>query len=42
MNTTQKLHDAGQRIWLDNITRALLSSGTLQRYIDEFSVTGLT
>lgn len=42
MNATQKLHDAGQRIWLDNITRSLLSSGTLQRYIDEFSVTGLT
>ena len=32
----------GQSIWLDNITRDLLTSGTLQRYIDELSVTGLT
>jgi transaldolase len=39
---TQKLHDVGQSIWLDNITRSLLTSGTLQRYIDELSVTGLT
>ena len=39
---TQRLHGAGQSIWLDNITRALLSSGTLERYIDELSVTGLT
>jgi transaldolase len=36
------LHNLGQSIWLDNITRDLLNSGTLQRYIDEFSVTGLT
>ena len=42
MNPTQQLHDLGQRLWLDNITRALLTNGTLQRYIDEFSVTGLT
>ena len=42
MKTTQGLHDLGQSIWLDNITRDLLTSGTLQRYIDEFSVTGLT
>jgi transaldolase len=42
MNPTQKLHDAGQSIWLDNITRDLLDSGTLARYIDELSVTGLT
>jgi len=42
MNATQKLHDAGQSLWLDNITRALLTSGTLARYIDDFSVTGLT
>ena len=42
MNATQQLKDIGQRIWLDNITRELVSSGTLQRYIDEFSVTGLT
>ena len=36
------LHDLGQSLWLDNITRDLLSSGTLRRYIDELSVTGLT
>ena len=42
MNATQKLHDLGQSLWLDNITRDLLTSGTLRRYIDEFSVTGLT
>lgn len=42
MNATQQLHDLGQRIWLDNITRELLISGTLQRYISEYSVTGLT
>ncbi len=42
MNPTRRLHDAGQSLWLDNITRALLNSGGLQRYIDECSVTGLT
>ncbi len=42
MKATQTLHDAGQSLWLDNITRDLLTSGTLQRYIDELSVTGLT
>jgi transaldolase len=42
MNPTQKLHDSGQSLWLDNITRELLSSGKLQRHIDELSVTGLT
>jgi transaldolase len=42
MNQTRMLHDLGQSLWLDNITRDLLDSGTLQRYIDEFSVTGLT
>jgi len=42
MKPTGTLHDLGQSPWLDNITRALLTSGTLQRYIDEFSVTGLT
>ena len=42
MKTTQRLHDLGQRLWLDNITRGLLTSGTLARYIEEFSVTGLT
>ncbi len=39
---TLKLHDLGQRLWLDNITRELLSSGTLARYIADLSVTGLT
>lgn len=42
MKPTQQLHDAGQSLWLDNITRGLLTSGTLRRYIDELSVTGLT
>ena len=42
MKATQKLHDIGQSLWLDNITRDLLDSGTLKRYIDELSVTGLT
>jgi len=42
MKATQQLHDLGQSLWLDNITRGLLTSGTLRRYINEFSVTGLT
>ena len=42
MKATQALHNLGQSLWLDNITRSLLDSGTLARYIDEFSVTGLT
>jgi len=42
MKATQQLHDLGQSLWLDNITRELLTSGTLRRYRDEFSVTGLT
>jgi len=42
MNATTRLHAQGQSLWLDNITRGLLDSGTLARYIDEFSVTGLT
>jgi transaldolase len=42
VKATQKLHALGQSLWLDNITRDLLTSGTLQRYIDELSVTGLT
>jgi transaldolase len=42
MKATQKLHEMGQSLWLDNITRGLLSSGTLDRYIKELSVTGLT
>jgi transaldolase len=42
MKATQLLHNLGQSIWLDNITRNLLDSGTLKRYINELSVTGLT
>ncbi len=42
MKPTSALHDLGQSLWLDHITRELLNSGTLQRYIDELSVTGLT
>ena len=42
MNATQKLHDLGQSLWLDNITRNMLTAGTLRRYIAELSVTGLT
>jgi transaldolase len=42
MKATQLLHDLGQSIWLDNITRALLDGGTLRRYIDDLFVTGLT
>jgi len=42
MKATQLLHNLGQSIWLDNITRTLLDSGTLERYILELSVTGLT
>jgi len=42
MKATQLLHNLGQSIWLDNITRDLLNTGTLKRYIDELSATGLT
>jgi hypothetical protein len=42
MKATQLLHNLGQSIWLANITRELLDSGTLQHYVDELSVTGLT
>src|SRR2546427_12844003 len=42
MKATETLHDRGQSLWLDNITRDLLTSTTLKRYIDELSVTGLT
>jgi transaldolase len=42
MKATQQLHELGQSLWLDNITRELLTSGTLARYISELSVTGLT
>ncbi len=42
MKPTQQLHDLGQSLWLDNITRGLLTSGTLAGYIRDLSVTGLT
>src|SRR6185436_15694760 len=42
MKATETLHEQGQSLWLDNITRDLLDNGTLKRYIDELSVTGLT
>ena len=42
MKPTQHLHDLGQSLWLDNITRTILDNGTLKRYISELSVTGLT
>ena len=42
MKPTQQLHDFGQSLWLDNITRGLLTSGTLRRYINELSISGLT
>jgi transaldolase len=42
MRATQLLHNLGQSLWLDNITRDLINSGTLERYIGELSVTGLT
>ncbi len=42
MKATQRLHDLGQSLWLDNITRGLLTKGTLHHYITELSVTGLT
>ena len=41
MKATQTLHDLGQSLWLDNIARDLLNSGTLKRYLGELSVTGL-
>src|SRR6516165_3854449 len=42
MKATKLLHNLGQSIWLDNITRDLLNTGTLQKYLEELSVTGLT
>jgi transaldolase len=42
MNANAKLHEAGQSLWLDNITRAMLDNGELQRYLTEYSITGLT
>jgi transaldolase len=42
MKATRVLYDLGQSLWLDNITRDLLTSGTLKKYIQSLSVTGLT
>lgn len=42
MHPAQELHDLGQSLWLDNITRGLLTQGTLRHYIDDLSITGLT
>lgn len=42
MKPTQALHEAGQSLWLDNITRGLLDQGTLHTYIEQYSITGLT
>jgi transaldolase len=42
MKPTHELHDLGQSLWLDNITRTMLDDGTEQRYIDEFDITGQT
>ncbi len=42
MNPTARLHDIGQSLWLDDITRDMLDNGTLKHYIEEVSVTGLT
>lgn len=42
MKATQQLNKLGQSLWIDNITRQMLDSGTLKKYIDELSVTGLT
>jgi transaldolase len=42
MNPTKELHDLGQSLWLDNITRTMLDDGTLAKYIKQFSITGLT
>src|SRR5271165_4991642 len=42
VKATETLHERGQSLWLDNITRSMLDDGTIQRYIDSYSVTGLT
>jgi transaldolase len=42
MNATRILHEAGQSLWLDNITRELLDSGELERYVTDYTITGLT
>ena len=41
-NPAKRLHDAGQSLWLDSISRVMVSSGTLARYVEELAVTGLT
>ena len=41
-NPTKRLHDLGQSLWLDNMTREMLQDGTLRNYIKELSITGLT
>jgi transaldolase len=42
MSNTKALHDLGQSLWLDNITREILDNGTLRRYVEQLSITGLT
>ena len=42
MKPTQQLHELGQSLWLDNITRTMLDDGTLEGYVSDFSITGLT
>jgi len=42
VKATETLHERGQSLWLDNITRSMLDNGTIQRYIGSYSVTGLT
>jgi len=42
VKATETLHEQGQSLWLDNITRSMLDDGTIQRCIDSYSVTGLT
>jgi len=42
MKPTRELHELGQSLWLDNITRPMLDDGTLERYVDQLSITGLT
>jgi transaldolase len=42
MKATEKLHNEGQSLWLDNITRKMLDSGQISRYAEQYSVTGLT
>src|SRR5580658_5848003 len=42
MKATETLHERGQSLWLDNITRSLLDDGTIAKFIEGYSVTGLT